>query len=107
MARKYNNTLRLGRKAYADLKRHAEQLDKPERKAGKSRAERRAIAREQTLPANRTCHCGRVVLVSRGWVVIKRQSICECLACYRKRKDSQRAFKQMSSMFKEFGKGKK
>lgn len=57
-------------------------LERKERKAGRSKAERRKDLREALLPLNRVCSgCGQVKLRSKQWVCTGPAPLC--LSCSR------------------------
>jgi len=74
----------LNDKFFADLKKtfiESQRRDLPE---GRSRAERRAEARELALPADRRCpECEKVIIASRRWVIDRETGYACCLKCHR------------------------
>lgn len=70
------------RKFKALCKELAEEPAQEQVRLPKSRKERRRIAREKLLPADRICEeCGNYVPNSRSWVVKDNEVMC--LRCYR------------------------
>jgi hypothetical protein len=74
------------KKHFADLKNNqelVEHLNKGREREGRPRSERRAEAREQLLPKDRTCPlCLEVKLRSRQWVVTDEGARCK--SCHMK-----------------------
>lgn len=88
MARRYDMTNRLIKKAAADLKRTLQDLEEVSatltRREGRPRKERRKARRLEMLPSSMRCpRCGEVKLNSRQWVVTDGAPCCK--ACWMKR----------------------
>ena len=93
MVRPYNNTGRSASASAAGLRNRLRAVEKAEEElssssaGGRSRAERRAEARESQLPQDRRCpSCGEVKMESRRWVVSATGVVCR--SCWKTAQES-------------------